>query len=355
MGIAMRKTGIVMDACYLDHVPEGNIPEQPDRLNRVYRMLAEHRLLDDLVRIPSTLAMPEDILRIHTADYLQRLCDTHGREQVVLTPDTMTSSGSFTAAMTAAGGFCAALTDVVEGRVGNAFALVRPPGHHAERSRAMGYCLINHIAVGAAFARHVCGVDRVLIVDWDVHHGNGTQHAFERDPGVLFFSTHQYPHFPGTGTFTSTGRGPGEGYTMNVPLPKGYGDGEYAAIYSNLLPPLAEAYRPQLILVSAGFDAHRLDPLGGMVMSDTGFAVLTRCLMELADRHCGGRLAMVLEGGYHVDSLGQCVSAVLREMSDQTRHRVDESAETASPKKVSYAVTRCRHVHQRYWRNLQAA
>ena len=351
MTAIMRKTGVVTDPSYLDHMPEANVPEQPSRLKRLYEALAENRRMDHLVHVPAALATPADILRVHTPEYLQRLSDTHGREQVVLTPDTMTSSGSFTAAMAAAGGFCEAVKAVVEGGVDNAFALIRPPGHHAERSRAMGFCLFNNVAVGAAYARQVCGIQRVLIIDWDVHHGNGTQHAFERDPTVCFFSTHQYPHFPGTGSFTSTGRGPGEGYTVNVPLPKGYGDGEYAAIYDTLLPPLVEAFRPELILVSAGFDTHRLDPMGAMCMSDDGFAVLTRCVMNLADQSCNGRLAMVLEGGYHIDSLARCVTGVLLELSDQTHHRVSEWTDTANQKKVRYAVTRSGHVHRRYWKN----
>ncbi|MFH1983097.1 MAG: histone deacetylase [Pseudomonadota bacterium] len=351
----MRKTGIVTDAHYLGHVPEEHIPERPARLASIYRNLTESRLITELTSLPAVTAAPEDILKVHTPEYFQRIASTAGRDQVILTPDTMTSAGSFDAAMLAAGGFCAAVAAVLEGRVDNAFALVRPPGHHAERSRAMGYCLFNNVAIGATFARRAFGISRILIVDWDVHHGNGTQHIFEDDSGVFFFSTHQFPHFPGTGHFTSTGRGRGEGYTMNVPLPKGYGDGEYAAIYADLLPPLVEAYQPEIILVSAGFDTHRLDPMGAMNMSEDGFAVLTRCLMSLADQFCGGRLALVLEGGYHIETLGGCVDAVLREMSDKTHARVAACADTAQKKKVNYAVSRCRHVHQRYWKNLKAA
>lgn len=350
-----RITGIVTDARYLDHVPEGHIPERPARLEGIYRRLKERHLDTSLIPIPAVLAAPGDILRVHTPEYFQRLSSTADRDQVILTPDTMTSSGSFEAAMLAAGGFCAAVSAVIKGSVENAFAIVRPPGHHAERSRAMGYCLFNNVAIGAAFARQAFGLKRILIVDWDVHHGNGTQHVFEDDSGVFFFSSHQFPHFPGTGHFTSTGRGSGEGYTMNVPLPRGYGDGEYAAIFEDLLPPLAEAYKPEMILVSAGFDTHRGDPMGGMKMSAQGFAVLTRCLVSIADRCCEGRLAMVLEGGYHIDSLGGCVEAVLREMSGLTQANIAACIGSASKKKVFYAVSRCRHVHQRYWENLKAA
>ncbi len=217
----------------------------------------------------------------------------------------------------------------------------------------MGYCLFNNVALAATFALDHFNVKRLLIVDWDVHHGNGTQHIFEADPRILFFSVHQSSLYPGTGNFTEVGRGPGEGFTINVPLPRDLGDAEYAAIFQHLLVPVAEAFLPELILVSAGFDPHLLDPLGAMRMSSKGFAVLTRCLMTLADRLCSGRLVLVLEGGYHPMSLAESVAAVLAELSNMTVSSVDAVAAQANSKRLSPVLTRCRHVHQSFWRSLR--
>ena len=255
----------------------------------------------------------------------------------------------------AAGGLFEAITGVVDGIVDNAFVLARPPGHHAEKSRAMGFCLFNNVALGAAFARKALGLKRVLIVDWDVHHGNGVQHIFEQDPSVFYFSIHQYPLFPGTGVFTETGRGPGEGYTINIPLSRGYGDGEYLLFFDKILWPVAQMFKPELILVSAGFDTHRKDPIGGMRMTANGFAALTRSLMELAETCCHGRLVMTLEGGYHLEALKQSVKAVLREMADQTYTSPTGVLAGANIKKAGPAIFRSIKVHGIYWENLKSS
>ncbi len=345
----MKPTGIVSDRGYLEHqVPEGH-PEHPRRLQAVLDRLArESRLSGRLAPIQPRTATPNEIVRLHSPGYFRQIEATAATAHCALNGDTFTSAGSFHTACLAAGGLLAAVAAVLEGRVQNAFALVRPPGHHAEASRALGYCLFNNVALGACFAREAFGLKRILIVDWDVHHGNGTQHLFEDDPGVLFFSTHQYPLFPGTGQFTETGRGRGEGYTVNLPLPKGYGDAEYAALFQRLLVPLAEAYAPELILVSAGFDAHREDPLAGMCMTETGFAVLARILVDLAAACCSHRLVMVLEGGYHPRALAASVVAVLCEMSGLA-HTSGSVARSADPRKLDYVLNRILPVMRPYW------
>ena len=228
-----------------------------------------------------------------------------------------------------------------------------PRGHHAERSRAMGYCLLNAVAVGAVHARRTLGLDRVLVVDWDVHHGNGTQHAFEKDPSVLFFSMHQYPHFPGTGHFTETGIGPGEGYTVNAPMPKGCGDEAYAELMASLLGPVAGQFKPDLILVSAGFDSHRDDPLGAMTMTCAGFAGLTRILMDLARDLCRSRLVLCLEGGYHHQALAESVLSVLDELAGAGPTDLPEPGSRSESRRVARVRKRVVSVHRSFWKDLR--
>lgn len=346
----MNKTGIVRDIRYLNHRTPDRHPEHSARLKAIYDMIEGENLMSRLRDVAPRMADPSEIHLIHTPEYLTFLASTAGMEQYAFTGDTLASEGSFEAAMLAAGGTFEAIRKVVSGALRNAFVLVRPPGHHAEKSRAMGFCLLNNVALGAGYARKVLGLDRVLIVDWDVHHGNGTQHAFEADPSVLFFSIHQYPHFPHTGMFVETGRAKGEGYTINMPISGGYGDAEYAAILDRVLKPVAKAFGPDLILVSAGFDAHEKDPLGGMRMSSAGFGVLTRVLMEVADDCCEGRLVLVLEGGYQVGVIGDCVRHVLRELTGMTRSVVPPVAGRTPAKKVDQALQRLKRVHHRFWR-----
>ncbi len=345
----MNKTGIVRDPRYLNHMTEEGHVESRRRLETIYTMLDDPDMAGHFAEITPREAEREEILLIHSPEYMKRIGATEGVEQTALTPDTHTSAGSYQAALLAAGGLFEAISKVVSGEINNAFALVRPPGHHAERSRAMGFCLFNNAALGAMFAREALGLGRVLIVDWDVHHGNGTQHAFEHDPAVLFFSIHQHPFFPGTGLFTETGRGKGEGFTVNVPIPKGYGDGEYAALFENLLRPLVMEFSPELILVSAGFDPHKSDLMGGMKMTPAGFAGLTRSLMDMAEMCCGGKLVLSLEGGYHLTALGASVKAVLRELAGLTKASPPEMSARAARRKLNYAMKRSLYVQREFW------
>jgi acetoin utilization deacetylase AcuC-like enzyme len=210
--------------------------------------------------------------------------------------------------------------------------------------------VFNNVALGARFAQKSLGLQRILIVDWDVHHGNGTQHIFEQDSSVLFFSVHQWPHYPGTGLYTDVGLGGGEGFTVNVPVPKGYGDGEYVGIFEDLLKPLAFEFAPQLILVSAGFDTHSADPLGGMHLTPKGFAGLTRCMMEIADALCGGRLVLVLEGGYDLNALRDSVKVVLLELREAEGVHPAEPMVAAEAKKLHATLKRTMQVHRRFWK-----
>ncbi len=348
-----KKTGIVTDSTYLDHLPDDGHMESPRRLQSIYAMLEEPDMIGLFLRMAPRCATKEEILLAHSLEYYNRIALTDSKPLTSLTPDTFASEGSFRAALYAVGGLLQAVSCVSAGELKNAFALVRPPGHHAENSRALGFCLFNNVALAARYARKVLGFKKVLIVDWDVHHGNGTQHAFERDPSVFFFSSHRYPLFPRTGFFTEAGIGKGEGYTMNVSLPRGYGDAEFVALFERLLKPVALEFEPELILVSAGFDTHDKDPVGGMKMSPNGFAALTRILMDIAEICCESRLVLCLEGGYNIKALTDSVKAVLLELGDYRKSPVAEFASVADRKKVAYAVHRCVHVHSRFWKSLE--
>ena len=300
---------IVLDPRGLDHRNPPGHPERPERLSALLP-LREGAAARGLTLLDPRLATREEITAVHTGGHYDRIAATADHPLTILDPDTTTGPRSFETARLAAGGFLALLEAIEAGRVRRGFALVRPPGHHAESSQAMGFCLFDNIAVGAAFLRRA-GHSRVAIVDFDVHHGNGTQEIFYADPAVLFVSLHQYPLYPGTGAAHETGEGAGEGATLNLPLPAGCGDDEYLdAFDAHVLPALA-AFRPEFLLVSAGFDAHFRDPLAGMRVTAEGFAAMTRRLRSAAEELCNGRLALVLEGGYHLDALRESVNAAL--------------------------------------------
>lgn len=340
-------TGIVTDPGFLDHDPGRDHPENIGRMIAVDRAVS--CLNGSLVPIQGYSIDLKDLEGIHSPEYIRKILASASRKFTALTRDTFASNGSCHAARMAAGSCRKAVESVLTGQVRNAFALVRPPGHHAEFSRPMGYCLFNNMALAASFALNHFHLNRLLIVDWDVHHGNGTQHIFEADPRVLFFSVHQSGHFPGTGHVTEAGRGRGEGYTVNVPLPAGCGNAEYEAVFHHLLVPVVESYLPEMILVSAGFDPHFLDPMGGMRVTPEGFAALTRILMSLADRICGGRLVLVLEGGYHAEALAESIAAVLRELTGQTISSVLKRDFRMESKAMQAVMNRCRHVLDPFW------
>jgi acetoin utilization deacetylase AcuC-like enzyme len=303
-------TAVHIDQTYENHVMPAGHPERTDRI----RCLLDHRALLDKtgVRLLKTgrCARREDVLRVHEPGLVDRLVATAGRGHVMLDADTHTSERSWQTALVAAGGVLDTTDAVMSGVVTNGFALVRPPGHHAEPDRAMGFCLINNVAIAARYLQDVYGLDRILVVDWDVHHGNGTQRAFYEENGVLFVSIHQYPCYPGTGSMVETGLGEGDGYNVNIPLGPGCGDAEYAAVFDRIIRSVAAAYKPEFVLVSAGFDAHRDDPLSGMNVTRAGFRHMASTVAAIAGALAGGRLVAVLEGGYNLEALVSSVDAV---------------------------------------------
>jgi len=285
-------------------------PEKRQRLTVILEGLKQAGLWDLLLHPAVRAATVADLTTIHDPLYVERIrtaCEAGG----LFEPDDVTigSPGTYEAALTAAGAVLTALDAVIGGQAVNAFCAVRPPGHHAERDRAMGFCFFNNIAIGAKYLQRHHGIGRVAIVDWDVHHGNGTQQAFYDDPSVLYFSIHQYPLYPQSGRACETGSGGGKGFTVNCPLAAGATDTDYRLVFQNDLGPALERFRPEFILVSAGFDAHRDDPLAGMALTEEGFGDLTRLVMEMAAQHCGRRLVSVLEGGYDLNALASSVAA----------------------------------------------
>jgi acetoin utilization deacetylase AcuC-like enzyme len=307
--VVTRRVGVAQDPRFeLHRGPQGH-PERPERLAAVAKAVAERSAR--LARIEPRAARDEEILLIHGAEHLALLEEASRRAPQRLDPDTYVSRESAEIARLAAGTTVEAARQVARGELDAAFVAVRPPGHHAEANRAMGFCLLNQVAIAARALQREEGMGRVLVLDWDVHHGNGTQHVFEADPSVLYFSTHQFPYYPGTGDFGEAGRGAGEGATVNVPLPAGSGDAEYVGVMARVLAPVARSFRPDLLLVSCGFDAHADDPLASMEVSGEGFRSLARVARAVADDCCGGRLVLVLEGGYALSGLHEGTAAVL--------------------------------------------
>ena len=346
----MRKTGIVKDTRYMKHDMGAYHPESPKRLEIIYEMLEDSDIKGKFIEIAPREATKEEICYIHSPEYLDMIAKTEGRPHVTLDPDTSTCADSYRVALLATGGLLEAVRSVIEGKIENAFALIRPPGHHAEKDKAMGFCIFNNVAIAARYAQKKHSLKKILIADWDLHHGNGTQHSFYDDPTVLYFSTHQYPYYPGTGAFDECGTGDGKGFTVNVPLSYGYGDAEYAKIYKEILYPIALEFSPDLILVSAGFDIYEGDPLGGMSVSPSGFAALTRVIMQIADKCCSGKVVITLEGGYNLNGLRESVKAVLKELSDMNKTDVEKIAQAARSEMVERVFNNVKQVHSNYWK-----
>ena len=313
----LRKTGIIEDRRYLLHMAGFSHPESPERLAGIYEMLDNPAMSWKFTHIEAREATHDEIAIVHSPSYIDFIASTEGKDIVMLDADTMTSPDTYSIAKLAVGGVCNAVDQVLDGSVDNAFAFVRPPGHHAGKENAAGFCIFNNIAIAAMHAILKHRLKRVMIVDWDLHHGNGTQSIFYKDPRVLYFSAHQYPYYPGTGSMQEIGQGKGEGYTINVPMKSGATDASYVNIFRKILEPVALEYKPQLVLLSAGFDAYFNDPLGGMRITPDGFAALTRILLDIADKCCKGRFVSVLEGGYNVAGLAKSAKCVLEEMLDE--------------------------------------
>jgi acetoin utilization deacetylase AcuC-like enzyme len=310
----MLPTAIAHDAFHRHHTREGH-PENHRRVEECWSLLQVDGILNKLLHLPCTPAPLDAVLRVHSRAYVERLEATVQQGKGNLDADTYVTQDSYQAALLGAGGLLNVVDAVLQGKAKNGIALSRPPGHHAMPHWGMGFCLLGNVSIAARWAQDQYDVGRVMIVDFDVHHGNGTQDVFYRDPSVLFFSTHQFPFYPGTGAAYETGEGRAEGATINVPLPSNVGDEGYMTIYHQLLFPAARLFRPELILVSAGYDAHWLDPLANMRLSITGYTNLMRELMALADELCDGRLVVQLEGGYHIGALSHSVLSAVRLLS----------------------------------------
>ncbi len=311
------QTGFVYHDIYMEHKTTPGHPESPRRLTAIIEKLKADGVYDRLKHLTSEPASLDWIQTIHSPAYVERAksCCAQGDEYLD-SPDVPISTRSCDAAVMAVGGVLCAADAVMLGEVHNAFCAVRPPGHHAMRDMAMGFCIFNNVAIGTKYVQQKYGLSKVLVVDWDVHHGNGTQAAFYEDPSVLYFSVHQYPFYPGTGNEAEKGRGKGQGYTINVPLSAGAGDSEFIDAFEHRLRPAAISFAPDFVFVSAGFDAHRNDTLGGMRVTTEGFGKLSAIVKAIAEQCCKGRLVSVLEGGYGLDGLAASVEAHVRVLMD---------------------------------------
>ena len=311
----MRRTGYVFAQRYLLHDPGSWHPERPDRLKAIHTALEEDDLLELLVRLRPDYAPLEWVERLHDPNYIRRFKEACEQgKQIFEVQDCGICRDSYQTALLAVGGVMLAVEAVMGNQVDNAFCAVRPPGHHAERDRAMGFCFFNNVAIGAVYALEHFGLERVAIIDWDVHHGNGTQHLFEADPRVFYVSLHEDPQYcyPGTGYRREEGKGAGLGFTLNLPFPPHSDDSDYLTALKKEALPRLKQFAPQLVFISAGFDAHAKDPLAHMNLSREGYREMGRLLLDLAQETAGGRLITVLEGGYNLEVLAECVEDHLR-------------------------------------------
>jgi acetoin utilization deacetylase AcuC-like enzyme len=341
------RTGFHIDEIYLrHHTPEGH-PERVARIEQLLELAARSDRFGVSV-IPATRrATHDELALVHDPFYVNILAGAAGRS-LMLDPDTFMSPDSFDVACHAAGGVLDLVDRVMGGELDNGFAAVRPPGHHAESDHAMGFCLFNNIAVAAAYALEHHGLQRVLVLDWDVHHCNGTQQMFWDESRVLLVSLHQFPFYPGTGAVDETGGRGAPGHTVNIPMSGGWGDGEYAAAFRRVVRPVAEAFAPELVLVSAGYDAHADDPIGGMRVSDAGFEAMAREVVHIAATYAGGRCVAVLEGGYHLGALERCVELTLKRMqSPEQPQAVHNDGETG---KFAPTLAAIRAAHAGRWK-----
>jgi acetoin utilization deacetylase AcuC-like enzyme len=341
------KVGLVYDPIYLTHDTGAHV-EVAHRLLAIMAQLERSGLRQKLVAIPPRAASPQEIGLVHCPNYITAIESRAHQGGGWLDPDTVLSPRSYDAAVWAAGGVLSATDAVMTHQVEAAFALVRPPGHHALPQKAMGFCLFNNVAIAARYALARYRLNRVAIIDFDVHHGNGTNDAFYTDPEVLYISTHQFPCYPGSGQVDEVGAGPGEGTTVNIPMPIGCGDNEYLAVFQEIIAPLVRRFRPELFLVSAGYDSHWADALSLMQVSTTGFAGITRIIKGLVEELCPGRLVLSLEGGYHLHALATSVNATFNVLLDNpdTQDPLGPSPHKSEAPHIGYLLDALRQTHR---------
>lgn len=312
----MPVTAIVADPVVQQHITPSGHPERPTRFSAIIDFFNENGLMQSLQHLPSRQATDRELRLCHTADYINLVKrEIQEKRSQLSTGDADISPTSLEPALHAAGGVLNSVDAVLSKKVRNAFCVIRPPGHHANANRGMGFCLFNNLAIGARYAQRKHGAGRVLIADWDVHHGNGTQDIFYEDASVFFFSTHQSPWYPGTGARSENGAGRGEGTTLNCPFPAGSGRTEILGAFREQLIPAARKFRPDLVMISAGFDSRTLDPLGNFTLTDDDFADLTKVMQEIADEFAEGRIVSVLEGGYNLQGLASAAAAHVRTLA----------------------------------------
>lgn len=314
-------TGLVYHPDYLKHDSGQYHPESSERLSFLIDYLGEKGLLSKLKNIEPCSASVEWLETVHDPHYIkmvEKICKNGGG---MLDPDTHLGPESYKIALLAVGGVMTAVDEVMNRKIKNAFCAIRPPGHHAEKDRAMGFCIFNNVAVGARYVQKKFGLKKVFIVDWDVHHGNGTQNIFWTDPSVFYFSIHQFPHYPGTGSENEVGEGEGEGFTFNLPMCAGSGELEYIEAFENILYPMAVKFSPDFIFISAGFDAHENDPLAQINLTEEGYKRMTEVITKLASKCCEGRVVSVLEGGYNLTSLSTSVEKHIHALMDRKQEK----------------------------------
>lgn len=312
------KTGFLTDERFMEHDTGPGHPECGERVAVTLDYLQQQDWFDGLHQLQSRPADIEQVMMIHDRVYINRAEEVCRSGNAYLdSMDVSVSMQSYDVALLAAGSALQLADDMMHGKIDNGFALLRPPGHHAEKGMALGFCLFNNVAILARYLQQQHGMDNIVIIDWDVHHGNGTQHLFEEDPSVFYISTHQFPYYPGTGNYNEVGTGRGTGFTLNCPMAAGSSDQDYETVFNQQILPKLDEFKPECILISAGFDAHQADPLGNINLSTGFFGWMTEQLMEKADQHCNNRILSLLEGGYNLEALAHCVGEHLQTLSQQ--------------------------------------
>ncbi len=350
----MHQVLVVKDKRYTQHLDGIFHLENPKRIKAIHTMLQDPSLAGRWSEVIPRLASPEELAWVHTPDYIEQVALTAGKPLFAFDLDTQTTETSYDTARLAVGGVFSLIDEIYKEKANRGFAFVRPPGHHAEPDKAMGFCLFNNTALGARYLTHHWGAKRVMIIDIDAHHGNGTQAAFYDTDEVLYTSWHQFPGYPGTGKLGEVGRGNGEGYTVNVPLPRGHGDRDFARIIYFLLKPVALDYRPDMILVTCGFDLYQHDRLAEMQGTPAGYAMITHLLLDIAESVCGGRIVFIMEGGYSIKGIQECGLRVMQELCDipSLNGKQLSKIKGSNPARFS-ALKKVIEVQRKYWKALQ--